>query len=182
MDGPSVRSSKHKGIPGFLFPELLQFENEEQSNAAWERAIPVFTFSKWAWGIAAVGIVVWGPSSHRLEALLASLFPSLPDSLVEYTSLAIFAVLAMFGAGVALWLVRIPIRRSLRESLIACGMPLCMHCGYDVRGQTDPRCPECGRDFDPKLRDLWESLRASELAPTPNQQPPTPNPQLTTDH
>jgi hypothetical protein len=27
----------------------------------------------------------------------------------------------------------------------------CVHCGYDLRGQTDPRCPECGRSFDPTL-------------------------------
>lgn len=25
----------------------------------------------------------------------------------------------------------------------------CHNCQYDLRGQTDPRCPECGRGFDP---------------------------------
>ena len=24
----------------------------------------------------------------------------------------------------------------------------CRQCGYDLRGQVDPHCPECGRDFD----------------------------------
>lgn len=24
----------------------------------------------------------------------------------------------------------------------------CQDCGYDLRGQVDPHCPECGRDFD----------------------------------
>jgi rubrerythrin len=23
----------------------------------------------------------------------------------------------------------------------------CPHCGYDLRGMTEPRCPECGRHF-----------------------------------
>ena len=25
----------------------------------------------------------------------------------------------------------------------------CLHCGYDLRGLTEHRCPECGRQFDP---------------------------------
>src|SRR3954464_15190796 len=29
----------------------------------------------------------------------------------------------------------------------------CPMCGYDLRGQIDPRCPECGYTFD------WEELR-----------------------
>jgi hypothetical protein len=43
------------------------------------------------------------------------------------------------------------IQRSLREQLCAVGVPVCMACGYDLRGQVDPRCPECGRPFDPTL-------------------------------
>jgi hypothetical protein len=41
--------------------------------------------------------------------------------------------------------------RSLRLQLQEMGIPVCLHCGYDLRGQTDPRCPECGRPFDPAL-------------------------------
>lgn len=26
----------------------------------------------------------------------------------------------------------------------------CLRCGYDLRGQTTPRCPECGLEFDPE--------------------------------
>ena len=25
----------------------------------------------------------------------------------------------------------------------------CLNCGYDLRGQVEPRCPECGSEFDP---------------------------------
>ncbi len=25
----------------------------------------------------------------------------------------------------------------------------CLDCGYDLRHLTEPRCPECGRPFDP---------------------------------
>jgi hypothetical protein len=29
--------------------------------------------------------------------------------------------------------------------------PVCMRCGYSLRGLTLPRCPECGTPFDPHL-------------------------------
>jgi hypothetical protein len=41
--------------------------------------------------------------------------------------------------------------REFRKLLRAQGIPICIHCGYDLRGQTDPRCPECGRAFDAAL-------------------------------
>lgn len=43
---------------------------------------------------------------------------------------------------------RKPTRRFLREYLNQRGYSLCVHCGYDLRGQTTPRCPECGNAFD----------------------------------
>ena len=49
------------------------------------------------------------------------------------------------------YLVRKPLIRYLREQLAAKGVPICIECGYDLRGQVDPRCPECGTAFDPKL-------------------------------
>lgn len=40
-------------------------------------------------------------------------------------------------------------RRSkyLRKYLNEHGVPICMPCGYDLRGQVDPYCPECGTPF-----------------------------------
>ena len=42
---------------------------------------------------------------------------------------------------------RYEVRRYLRER----GIPVCLHCGYSLRGLTDPRCPECAREFDAAL-------------------------------
>ncbi|RMF71560.1 MAG: hypothetical protein D6744_17760 [Planctomycetota bacterium] len=54
--------------------------------------------------------------------------------------------------GVAMhWTVRRPMRRYVREYLIRSGVPICVACGYDLRGLGDPRCPECGAACDPRL-------------------------------
>ena len=43
------------------------------------------------------------------------------------------------------------LRALVRRRLLDLGIPICLHCGYDLRGQTEPRCPECGRAFNPDL-------------------------------
>ena len=55
-----------------------------------------------------------------------------------------------FGAVVSLaaWrLFRDRTRHHLRERLVQLGVPICIPCGYDLRGSTD-RCPECGTTFE----------------------------------
>ncbi len=44
-----------------------------------------------------------------------------------------------------------PLQRRLRAELVARGIPVCIGCGYDLRGQTEPRCPECGGHFPEEL-------------------------------
>lgn len=63
-----------------------------------------------------------------------------------------FAGLAGAMVGLAIqYLFRKSLRKYLREQLNAKGVPICIDCGYDHRGQVDPRCPEYGTAFDPKL-------------------------------
>jgi hypothetical protein len=62
------------------------------------------------------------------------------------------AIIIGFVAGVAdSLLFRQRRARECRKLLCEYGIPVCVNCGYDLRGQTEPRCPECGRGFDPKL-------------------------------
>ncbi len=46
------------------------------------------------------------------------------------------------------WIVRDEARRMLREMLRAQGVPVCLACGYSLRGAPEPRCPECGAPSD----------------------------------
>ena len=39
-------------------------------------------------------------------------------------------------------------------------LPRCLGCGYDLSHQTVPRCPECGREFDPADRRTFRRLPA----------------------
>lgn len=39
----------------------------------------------------------------------------------------------------------------------------CRQCGYDLQGQTVPRCPECGREFDAVERARLEGGASADL-------------------
>lgn len=46
------------------------------------------------------------------------------------------------------------VRRHLRVALWAEGRRICTRCGYDLRGQVVPRCPECGQSLEDSAEDL----------------------------
>lgn len=43
------------------------------------------------------------------------------------------------------------LQKYLRRELASQGVPICVACGYDLRGQQEPRCPECGTACDAKF-------------------------------
>lgn len=50
-------------------------------------------------------------------------------------------------AGIWQFVLRSAIEQEIRVEMVARGIPVCMGCGYDLRGQVEQRCPECGRPF-----------------------------------
>jgi hypothetical protein len=68
---------------------------------------------------------------------------------------AVFIPLWMPAVGFAFLglLIRLMYRKTLKIH------PTCKICGYYLRGLTEPRCPECGELFDPKLLEKPEQKR-----------------------
>lgn len=68
-------------------------------------------------------------------------------------------VLAAIVAAVWLtlrWMYRWGTRDALREKLLVRGVPVCLHCGYSLKGLSpaQQRCPECGREVDERVREV----------------------------
>jgi hypothetical protein len=81
----------------------------------------------------------------RLERLLSFL----PQQLEVALQVLVFSAWWVF----LIWFFRREIQRRLRLQLLQEGVPICIDCGYQLRGLTEPRCPECGKPFDAKLLD-----------------------------
>ena len=127
----------------WLLPELALFPSGKAGRAAWRQAYRA-AYKNWAiylWiALVCLFFVYFFP-------VLCSLIPG-PESL--RVGLIGAAVGAAFYFGLVVFCKR-PIQRSLRKQLIELGIPVCTECGYELRGQVEPRCPECGVEFDKTL-------------------------------
>jgi len=62
----------------------------------------------------------------------------------------VFLYYLFMATGITLqghWFLARGIRASLRKMASQRGVPICVSCGYDLRGQIERRCPECGAPF-----------------------------------
>jgi hypothetical protein len=73
--------------------------------------------------------------------------------------------LVTFGlAGVVFWIILRWLHRAdapadLRRKLLKRGIPVCLACGYSLRGQppASAQCPECGAHLDEHVRQLIDA-------------------------
>ena len=72
----------------------------------------------------------WSATGVKLAGILCAVIPP-------------FFLIPLMFARYRRWM-----RVYLREYLNDHGIPICRNCGYDLRGQVNPRCPECGMEFD----------------------------------
>lgn len=115
-------------------PELRLFDREHR-----KAVLKKFDNSRRRFGrITLLAIVCIGCAATLFIAICFSH----PASLV-----LIFTIIAALPFAQA-YLYNRPLRQFLRQELAARGVPICIHCGYDLRGQTEPRCPECGHAFE----------------------------------
>jgi len=64
--------------------------------------------------------------------------------------LLLVAIVIAYYLGISLLWAR-SIRVAIREHLQQTGVAVCIGCGYDCRGLSEARCPECGRTFPAEL-------------------------------
>jgi hypothetical protein len=135
-----------KARPQKLIPELEYFENVFDRQEALRKALATPALRGRS---QAFGAVTW-------FGIFLVAWYALP---VGGSMLAGFLIPAVLGCAAIVAHQRVvvcsrPVRRSLREQLVARGVPLCLDCGYDLRGhatQTTMRCPECGHGATPPL-------------------------------
>ena len=81
------------------------------------------------WGLAVGHGVITSPVKYAPTRYLIVYFP-------------LWAPLLLFAAYPTLALIRGPVRRWRRRK-----HGLCIHCGYNLTGLTEARCPECGQEI-----------------------------------
>ena len=133
------------------YPEIRLFQNDAQQRAAWQHVVPRERRRWVSYVVLFLYCALGVPACKYFAGRFVSRVTFLPAGTANWVGPLIFIA---GGAGVGLfgglWSRR-RVRTLLREHLVGLGVPVCVHCGYDLRGQTMARCPECGRSFDSRL-------------------------------
>lgn len=146
-----------------MFPELLLFPTRKEGQRALRKAARGSLLSLRFWGL----FVVFIAALTLLDRLCVEpLFRGFGiDSVLPFMYGAIAGTVGVLGT---LWVSRKKIRRRLRCQLRQMGVPLCVKCGYDLRGQQELRCPECGTELDEVALDELRGV-AGEIASRPSE-------------
>jgi len=124
-----------------VFPELSFFPSDKERNLAMRKAYRPVILGPRYWLYVIFAAVVSVPVGKAVLYYLHLLGIALNLGAVVGGLIGGFA-------GSAFYFFRRRIARSLRQQLRDRGVVLCIQCGYDLRGQTENRCPECGERFD----------------------------------
>jgi len=134
-------------------PELEYFEDEAARQKALteigDEAADLKSGGYWSGVGILIGAMIVGLVTIRWLLRFVVWPPLLEEVLLWLAATATFALTLR-------WLHRSGVAAQLRTKLLVCGVPVCMKCGYLLRGlPLDPgRCPECGRAFDDSVREL----------------------------
>ena len=138
--------------------ELEYFEDEAARQAALneigEEAANLKSSGYWS----AIGILVGATLGSRALTrwlLRFVVWPVLLENVLIWLATVVCFALTLR------WLHRSGTSAQLRTKLLASGVPVCMKCGYLLRGlPPDPgRCPECGRAFNEPTRAILGKQR-----------------------
>jgi len=136
---PRGRKRSKRSYIGFAdVPELGRFDDPLRRRQVRRMAENQVLGSWWRITFAVV-------SAPALATLLAGHFRRLPHWW------PVVVILLVMSPSVYYWCRRRALRRVVRCELQRDGVPICIECGYDLRGLDTPRCPECGREFAHRL-------------------------------
>ena len=124
-----------------MVPEIDRFDSEREVHDILQQATLRFR-SFVAITLMALAIVALVLLSRTVLASWFGLSAGLTQGIVQPIGMVV-AFYWLFNHG-----LRRPFQRALRQAILDRGEPICMQCGYDLRGQTQPPCPECGTAFD----------------------------------
>ena len=156
-----VTSAPKKHLLNFTLaglPELEHFEDEAARQAALneigEEAADLKSGGYWS----GVGILIGATLASQFLGgwlLRFVLWPALLENALNWLATVAAFVLTLR------WLHRSGTSAQLRTKLLASGVPVCMKCGYLLRGLSldSGRCPECGRAFDEPVRAILGGQR-----------------------
>jgi len=126
------------------------FDSDEQRKAAVgeierEAGNPI-SFGYWL-AVVIIGGAVITINVFIKRWLLVLNVPDTAATLIHWTLLIV-----CFGV-ILRWLHRWGAASDLRQKLLKFGVPVCLKCGYALRGLPVEigRCPECGRPFDERV-------------------------------
>lgn len=126
------------------FPELMQFETEEERRAVHRAAVKKVFRGHRFWLSLVFGSVCVGGAITLIFELCSRQLLYIPSALRGGL------IGGFVGGSIMALLHRLfhrAIEKEIRLEMIARGLSVCMGCGYDLRGQIEPRCPECGLAF-----------------------------------
>ncbi len=123
-----------------MFPELLLYEELDEREEAFRAVMESMTRR----GLllmpfyVIIAIFVFRP----IVGIVGGYFTFVADLDIWFPLPTFFLILLVPPS--TIYIFRRKVRRSLRLTLNANGIPVCMSCGYCLRGLEEQRCPECG--------------------------------------
>lgn len=128
-----------------VYPELGFFASDmerRQALKAGQRALR----RSWRFWLATIAFSMVH-ACIMLTVLVVGI-PWVSGYLPKWLEAALLSAAVGLGIGFTFqYLWRKPVQGMLREHLLAAGVPICIACGYDLRGNTSGICPECGKQI-----------------------------------
>ena len=120
-------------------PELHLFTTADEAG----RALAQSASSVWPYvavvAMAAVPILLWTAADRKtLFGVPIAHYRAVLDILI-------YVAIALVATEITSIVLVKQTRQKLRHRLIELGIPVCLYCGYDLRGGGKGVCPECGR-------------------------------------